>query len=128
MSTPVDNPAQGGQDGMAAKRPPRRISWSTPPLTNVGPTTSKESVPIVEGTMVGDFRVQRRLDEGGMGTVYLAVHPIIGKKVAIKVLHPHVARQEEAVARFAERRTLPSMTYRAFSSFPTCLMSGDWPL
>jgi serine/threonine-protein kinase len=37
-----------------------------------------------------------------MGTVYAAIHPVIGKKVAINVLHPHVARQEEAVARFIQ--------------------------
>jgi len=64
--------------------------------------SSAEPVQIVEGTLIGDYSVLKRLDEGGMGTVYSAVHPVIGKKVAIKVLHPHVARQEEAVARFIQ--------------------------
>ncbi len=57
---------------------------------------------IVEGTLIGDYRVEGKLDEGGMGTVYRGVHPVIGKKVAIKVLHPHVATQELAVARFIQ--------------------------
>ena len=52
--------------------------------------------------MVGDYRIEGRLDEGGMGTVYRAVHPVIGKKVAIKLLHPHVATQDLAVARFIQ--------------------------
>jgi serine/threonine-protein kinase len=57
---------------------------------------------IEQGTMIGDYRVERKLDEGGMGTVYCAVHPVIGKRVAIKLLHPHVARQEVSVARFIQ--------------------------
>ena len=58
--------------------------------------------PIEPGTMMGDYLVEGKLDEGGMGTVYRAVHPIIGKKAAIKVLHPHVATQETSVARFIQ--------------------------
>ncbi|MBC8132334.1 MAG: hypothetical protein H7X95_05080 [Deltaproteobacteria bacterium] len=38
--------------------------------------------------------------EGGMGEVYLAEHPRIGRRVAIKVLHPEARRTPEAVARF----------------------------
>jgi serine/threonine-protein kinase len=64
--------------------------------------TGSTSVAIRPGTLIGDYQVIQRLDEGGMGTVYSAVHPVIEKKVAIKVLHPHVARQEETVARFIQ--------------------------
>jgi serine/threonine protein kinase len=35
-----------------------------------------------------------------MGTVYLAVHPIMGRKAAIKVLKPELARDESLVSRF----------------------------
>ncbi|MCD6500249.1 MAG: serine/threonine protein kinase [Deltaproteobacteria bacterium] len=57
---------------------------------------------IQPGTMVGDYLIEGLLDEGGMGVVYRAVHPVIGKKAAIKVLHPHVATQDVAVARFIQ--------------------------
>jgi len=57
---------------------------------------------IQPGSMVGDYLVEGKLDEGGMGVVYRAVHPVIGKKAAIKVLHPHVANQAVAVARFIQ--------------------------
>jgi len=35
-----------------------------------------------------------------MGTVYLALHPIMGRKAAVKVLKPELARDESLVARF----------------------------
>lgn len=98
---PLSDPqnARTHSEAMAAKRPPRRYS---PPGFSGSATLATEPVPIVRGTLIGDYRVERRLDEGGMGTVYAAVHPIIDKRVAIKVLHPHVARQEDAVARFIQ--------------------------
>ncbi len=49
---------------------------------------------------VGNFRVISLLGEGGMGVVYLAQHPEIGRKAAIKVLHPELARRPDVVTRF----------------------------
>lgn len=75
----------------------RRTSWML-----ISPEVFQDPIPIEPGTVIGDYRVERKLDEGGMGTVYAGVHPVIGKKVAIKLLHPHVARQEESVYRFIQ--------------------------
>ncbi len=55
--------------------------------------------PLV-GSTVGSFRVVRALGRGGMGTVYLAEHPVIGSRVAIKFLHESMAASPELVARF----------------------------
>ncbi len=49
---------------------------------------------------VGNYRVLRLLGEGGMGVVYLAQHPVIGRKVAIKLLHAALARDPDIVSRF----------------------------
>jgi serine/threonine-protein kinase len=51
-------------------------------------------------TTVGNYRVTKLLGEGGMGAVYLGEHPVIGRKVAIKVLHAALARDQDIVARF----------------------------
>jgi eukaryotic-like serine/threonine-protein kinase len=49
---------------------------------------------------IGNYRVTSLLGEGGMGIVYLAEHPVIGRKVAIKLLHAVLARDQDIVARF----------------------------
>jgi serine/threonine protein kinase len=52
------------------------------------------------GQTLGSFRIVRKIGEGGMGTVYAAVHVQIGYRAAIKVLHPEYARHPEVVRRF----------------------------
>jgi serine/threonine-protein kinase len=52
------------------------------------------------GTMVGEYEVTGRLGSGAMGVVYAAVHPVIGKKVAIKVLSAEMTRDDQVVKRF----------------------------
>ncbi|HET6611633.1 MAG TPA: protein kinase [Kofleriaceae bacterium] len=52
------------------------------------------------GANVGNYRVVQKLGEGGMGSVYLAEHPLIGKKVALKVLHAELSSNEDVTTRF----------------------------
>lgn len=52
------------------------------------------------GTTVGNYYLNDILGRGGMGTVYRGEHVYIGRKVALKILHPRFARYEEAVNRF----------------------------
>jgi serine/threonine protein kinase len=54
----------------------------------------------VIGKHINNYEVVSLLGEGGMGTVYLAVHTIMGRKAAIKVLKPELARDESLVMRF----------------------------
>ena len=51
-------------------------------------------------TRVGDYTLLTRLGEGGMGIVHLARTPD-GRRVALKVLRPHIVGDEEARARLA---------------------------
>ncbi|HYU16546.1 MAG TPA: serine/threonine-protein kinase [Candidatus Acidoferrum sp.] len=52
------------------------------------------------GAKVGNYEVKQKLGEGGMGAVYLAVHPNIGKRVALKVLHSEFSSNEDVIGRF----------------------------
>jgi serine/threonine-protein kinase len=59
------------------------------------------------GRQIGNYRVLRQIGEGGMGEVYLAEHPRVGRQVAIKVLPAGETRHPNAVVRFeAEARAL----------------------
>lgn len=50
----------------------------------------------------GKYRLVRLLGDGGMGSVYEAVHAVLGTRVAIKVLHPELARRAGLVERFLQ--------------------------
>ena len=52
------------------------------------------------GQRVNNFEIVRVLGEGGMGAVYVAKHPLIAKRVAIKVLKPELSVDAEQVQRF----------------------------
>ena len=48
----------------------------------------------------GRYRIVELIGEGGMGKVYKAEHVAIGKRVALKVLHPSYSRMPDLVERF----------------------------
>jgi serine/threonine-protein kinase len=58
------------------------------------------SDPLHEPRSLGEYRILRRLGEGGMGAVYLAYHEQPGQQVAIKVLGEHLASNQDFVDRF----------------------------
>lgn len=66
----------------------------------------------VEGKKIGPYTVQRRLGQGGMGDVYLAVREEpFRRRVALKVIRQEVATKE-AFVRFAlERQILASLNH-----------------
>ena len=58
------------------------------------------AAPRLEFRRLGDFRILRRLGEGGMGAVYLGFHEEQARHVAIKVLPDHLARNPSYIERF----------------------------
>jgi eukaryotic-like serine/threonine-protein kinase len=54
----------------------------------------------VIGETINNYRVSSLLGEGGMGAVYLAEHPFMGRKAAIKVLRREFAEDPGLVERF----------------------------
>jgi len=56
----------------------------------------------VAGDEVGEYRIEHKLGEGGMGTVYAGVHTVIGKRAAIKLLRKELCANPEAIGRFVQ--------------------------
>jgi eukaryotic-like serine/threonine-protein kinase len=68
---------------------------------------------IAPGTMVGEYRIEGKLGEGGFGAVYKAVHPLIGKLAAVKVLGRQFSANPGMVSRFiAEARAVNQIKHR----------------
>jgi tRNA A-37 threonylcarbamoyl transferase component Bud32 len=55
---------------------------------------------ITAGQAIGNYRILNKIGTGGMGAVYLAEHPLIGKRVALKVIHRELASNRDVVSRF----------------------------
>jgi serine/threonine protein kinase len=75
--------------------------------TKVGNFSAQSTASAVDqalqpGTKIGEYQIERELGRGGMGAVYAAHHPIIGKRVAIKVLDASFSRDGGLVQRFLD--------------------------
>lgn len=64
------------------------------------PQTGPLQMDPLIGQTIGNYLVIQKLGEGGMGSVYLGEHPTIGKRVALKVLHPEFSTNPEVIERF----------------------------
>jgi HEAT repeat protein/tRNA A-37 threonylcarbamoyl transferase component Bud32 len=54
------------------------------------------------GARVGSYKIVRLLGEGGMGFVYEALHEVLGRRTAIKLLRPELVANTSIVARFLQ--------------------------
>src|SRR5437764_7818356 len=57
--------------------------------------------PLIGKTLAGKYLVEELIKHGGMGAVYRGKHVLMEKTVAIKVLRPSLAVDNEVVARFS---------------------------
>jgi serine/threonine-protein kinase len=68
--------------------------------------------PLIGRTLPGGYRVTHMVGIGGMGRVYCAEQVALGRTVAVKVVHPHLADDELAAARFLnEARTASRLSH-----------------
>lgn len=91
---------QLSQSGFGSGTPSSIGANGTGSTTNLGP-----------GAMIGRWEIIKRLGSGGMADVYLAHsrgEAGFAKQVAIKIMHPHLARNERAVEHFLDEARLAS--------------------
>jgi eukaryotic-like serine/threonine-protein kinase len=70
------------------------------------------------------YRVISRLGSGGMADVYLAQDQLLGREVAVKVLHQHFAEDQEFVERF--RREASSAAGLSHPNIVGIFDRGEW--
>ncbi len=64
------------------------------------------------GETIGNYRLTRPLGRGAMGSVYIGEHPLVGKRVAVKLLHDELARDPDVVRRmFVEARVVNAIRH-----------------
>ncbi len=91
------------------QRPFAQTAASLPPAPVGPPGLFSE---LSAGVRVGEYEVEAKIGEGAMGTVYRAVHPAIGRHVAIKVMTPKLFDEPESVKRFvAEARAVAAIRH-----------------
>src|SRR5207253_10721405 len=72
----------------------------------------------------GRYRVISRLGSGGMADVYLARDELLGRQVAVKLLHHHFAEDQEFVERF--RREASSAAALSHPNIVGIFDRGEW--
>ncbi|HKV39163.1 MAG TPA: protein kinase, partial [Blastocatellia bacterium] len=65
------------------------------------PLTQTHGVdPLLNAVLDYKYRLNEKVGEGGMGTVYRATHIQMENTVAVKILHSHLSSDQNAVERF----------------------------
>ncbi len=91
-----------------------------------GDKTQKAAVGRVLG---GRYRVDARLGRGGMAVVYRADDTLLGRKVALKILHRYYAEAAYFQKRFKqEARAMASMDHKNTVKIYDICQDGDVPL
>jgi serine/threonine-protein kinase len=62
--------------------------------------TSGDAADLIGSVIADRYLITEKLGEGGMGRVYLAQHVRLPQQAAIKVLHPTLVHDPDALARF----------------------------
>ena len=58
--------------------------------------------PLLGMVIEGRYKIQSVIGQGSAGTVYRAVQELIGREVAVKVLHDYLVSDDEFIKRFKQ--------------------------
>jgi serine/threonine protein kinase len=94
-------------------------------FSNKHKSEEKPQFVVEKGAIIGEYVLEKKIGEGGMGEIWLGSQPLIGKEVALKILRPKMAYDKEAVARFVqEARSVNAIKHKglidifSFSDLP----------
>ena len=66
----------------------------------IGTVTDRKGDAFVGQTLPGGYHILDLISVGGMGRVYRAEQSVLGRTVAVKIIHPHLLADENAALRF----------------------------
>jgi len=83
-------------------------------------------MPLEPGQLLGHYRIDRLIGEGGMGAVYRATDTRLNREVAVKILPDHLAGSPEARERFErEAKVISSLSHPGICSLFDIGQQGD---
>jgi serine/threonine-protein kinase len=85
---------------------------------------------VMVGKQLGEYVVRRRIGSGGMGVVYEGEHPVIGRKVAIKIIRPDSSEGVRSRELIGEARAASAIRHRGIIDifgFGTLPGVGQYP-
>ncbi|MFL6373245.1 MAG: protein kinase domain-containing protein [Pyrinomonadaceae bacterium] len=78
------------------------------------------------GQIVGNYKIEEKIGEGGMGAVYRGVDTMLDREVAIKALRPELASQDSIVERFrTEAVTLAKLNHPNIATLYSLFRQGE---
>ncbi|MDQ3745856.1 MAG: protein kinase, partial [Acidobacteriota bacterium] len=76
--------------------------------------------------IIGNYKIEQKLGEGGMGAVYRGVDMMLEREVAIKFLRPELSAQPQVVERFrSEAVTLAKLNHPNIATLYNFMRQGD---
>src|SRR5260370_26993817 len=90
--------------------PPAAAPAQPPPSAPAAPPAPAPAPPSVAERRIGKYLVKRELGRGGMGAVYLAEQPGLGREVAIKELILSAVADPTALKRFMQEAQVMART------------------
>jgi serine/threonine-protein kinase len=81
---------------------------------------------LIEGSIVGGYRIDREIAAGGMGVVYEATHAVLSRRVALKVMHGGLVADGASTGRLLqEARILEALAHPGVVEVHGCGVLDD---
>ncbi|ACY17448.1 serine/threonine-protein kinase [Haliangium ochraceum] len=96
----LTHPGHGPMRAPSQPPPPSEGAGESNPSNALMRTKPLDANEVVGQVIDGRYSIKKLVGEGGMGRVYLAEHVEIGRRVAMKILHPVYSHMPDLVERF----------------------------